>query len=319
MSTPATPPSCFIGCDVGKACIVVCDSRTERTTTIANRPQDLAAFAAALPDGCLVICEATGGHEIALLDALEAAGHAAHRADARKVKAFIRSFGTLGKSDTIDARALRSYGEERHARLDRWQTPQAHRQQLQALVLARRDFVAQRLACANRLGAPTAGAAKPYLEALLACLDQQIEAIEGAIQTLIASHPPLHRAAQALRRVPGVGPAVAAGLMGLMPELGRVGRHRAAALAGLAPHPQQSGASDGYRAVRGGRPEVRRIVFMAALSAARHHPALKLFYEKLRRGGKKPLVALTAVMRKLVVICNAVVRDANAIAATSGP
>ena len=103
----------FIGCDVGKTTIVVFDSRDGRTTDIPNRPQDLASFAKRLDDSCLVVCEATGGHEATLLDVLVQAGIAAHRADARKVKAFIRSFGTLGKTDAINARALAEYGQER--------------------------------------------------------------------------------------------------------------------------------------------------------------------------------------------------------------
>src|SRR6476660_5825513 len=154
----------FIGCDVGKTTIVVFDSRDGRTTDIPNRPQDLASFAKRLDDSCLVVCEATGGHEATLLDVLVQAGIAAHRADARKVKAFIRSFGTLGKTDAIDARALAEYGQERQTRLPRWQAPDQYRSQLQTLVLTRRDLVAERLACTNRLGAPGAQTVQPYLE-----------------------------------------------------------------------------------------------------------------------------------------------------------
>ena len=111
------------------------DSHTGQTQTIPNRPAELQRFAAALDPTCLAICEATGGHETALLEALVNAERAAHRADARKVKAFIRSFGTLAKTDAIDARALAGYGQERHAKLARWQAPDPQRDQLQALVL----------------------------------------------------------------------------------------------------------------------------------------------------------------------------------------
>ena len=98
-----------------------------------------------------------------------------------------------------------------------------------------------------------------------------------------------------------------------MPELGSLDRRKAAALAGLAPHPQQSGDTEGYRRTRGGRPEVKRVLFMAALSARKHNPNLKAFYERLVQAGKKPLVAITAIMRKLVVIANAKLRTANAL------
>ncbi len=157
--TPA--PARFIGCDVGKAGIVVFDSRDGRIRTIPNQPDDLAAFATGLDHTCLAVCEATGGHEAALLSALMQAGRAAHRADARKVKAFIRSFGTLGKTDAIDARALARSGQERHPRLARWQPPNQERDRLQTLVLTRRDLVDQRVACKNRLSSPGAQVGDP--------------------------------------------------------------------------------------------------------------------------------------------------------------
>lgn len=307
---PSKVPGRFIGCDVGKTGIVVFDSREGRIRTVPNRPDELAAFACELDQTCLVICEATGGHEAALLRAMIMAAIPAHRADARKVKAFIRSFGTLGKTDAIDARALARYGQEREARLARWQAPSESRDQLQALVLTRQDFVAGRQAARNRLTAPGAEIVKPHLEQLLDCLDTEISAIEAAIEALIHRHKPLDDAAKTLRAVAGIGPTTAAGLVALMPELGRLNRRQAAALAGLAPHPKQSGASDAYRRTKGGRPEVKRLMFMAALSAVKHHQDLKAFYQRLVANGKKKLVALTAVMRKLIVICNARLRDA---------
>jgi len=308
MTIPSKVPGSFIGCDVGKTSIVVFDSREGRIRTVPNRPDELAALAGELDQTCLVICEATGGHEAALLRAMIMAAIPAHRADARKVKAFIRSFGTLGKTDAIDARALARYGQERDGRLARWQAPDEHRDQVQALVLTRQDFVAGRQAARNRLTAPGAEIVKPHLEQLLDCLDTEISAIEAAIEALIRRHKPLDEAAKTLRAVAGIGPTTAAGLVALMPELGRLNRRQAAALAGLAPHPKQSGASDAYRRTKGGRPEVKRLMFMAALSAVKHHQDLKAFYQRLIANGKKKLVALTAVMRKLIVICNARLR-----------
>ncbi len=312
MTASSKAPTAFIGCDVGKASIVVFDSRDERTTTIPNRAEELASFAASLDDSCLVICEATGGYEAALLGAMVAASIPAHRADARKVKAFIRSFGTLGKTDAIDARALKRYGRERHAKLARWQAPDKYREQLQELVLTRRDFVDQHKACKNRLDAPQAHNVAAYLGALEQCLRAQIEAIETAIEDLIRTHAPLEAAAKTLRGVAGIGATTAAALIALMPELGQMNRRQAASLAGLAPHPNQSGASDAYRRTRGGRPQVKNVLFMAALSAARHNKDLNAFYQRLKAAGKKPIVALVAVMRKLIVICNAMLRQKTA-------
>jgi transposase len=312
MSHPATPVSRFIGCDVGKTAIVVFDSMTGRSRSIANEPQALSDFASGLEPTCFVVCEATGGYEGALLAALLAAGVPVHRADARKVKAFIRSFGTIGKTDAIDAKALARYGSDRWAELARWQARDRERLRLQGLVLARRDMVRDRLAYANRRAAPGAEPAQAHLDALLASFDAQIKAIDADINVLTAQCQPIARAVNTLVAIEGMGAKTATALIALMPELGSLAR-RQAALAGLAPHPRQSGELDAYRRTRGGRPEVKRVLFMAALSARKHNPTLKAFFERLVLAGKKPLVAITAIMRKLVVIANAKLKAANAL------
>ena len=311
--TPSVPAH-FIGCDVGKSSIVVFDSRDNRTRTVPNHAEPLAAFAATLDATCLAICEATGGYEAGLLQALIDAGCPAHRADARKVKAFIRSFGTMGKTDAIDARALARYGQERHARLARWQNADVHRDTLQALVLARRDLVDQRVAASNRLLAPGAAAIKPHLTRLLACLNDEIAALEADAQAVLQAHPPLAERVRRLRTMKGMGLVTAICVVALMPELGSLDRRQAASLSGLAPHPSQSGATDGYRRTKGGRPEMKKVLFMAALTAAKHDVRLKTFYEGLVERGKKKLVALIAVMRKMIVICNAILRPTSTAA-----
>lgn len=303
--TACSIPTAFIGCDVGKTGIVVYDSRDGRVRTIPNQREPLAALAASLDARCLVICEATGGYEAALLDALASAGCAAHRADARKVKAFIRSLGTLGKNDAIDARALARYGQERHATLPRWQGTDTLRAALHALVMARRDMVASRTAWTNRRQAPGAAAIDTLVAPLCEILDTQIRAIDDAIAALLETHQPLARTVNTLCTITGIGPVTARTLAALMPELGTLSRRQAASLAGLAPHPKQSGNRDAYRPVRGGRPLIRQTLFMAALTATRHNPQLKSFYQRLIANGKKPIVALTATMRKLITIANA--------------
>ena len=218
-ASAASPiPTRFLGCDVGKAGIVVFDSRDASLRTLPNQPDSLATFAAGLDPTCLVVCEATGGYEDALLAALLTAGCPAHRADARKVKAFIRSFGTLAKSDTLDARALAHYAQERHARLARWQAPDPDRERLQTLVLTRADLVAQRTACTNRLAAPGAEPVRTCLEALRTCLDTQIQALDAAIAALVRAAAELVRAERVLRAIPGIGATTAAALIGLMPR-----------------------------------------------------------------------------------------------------
>lgn len=312
MDVSTIMPARFVGCDVGKATIVVFDSETGRITTLPNEDAALAAFAHALAPDSLTICEATGGYEAALLDALVTAGRAVHRADARKVKAFIRSLGTLGKNDAIDARALARYGRERHDQLVRWHPRERQRDQLRLLVTTRRELVRERVAYRNRIQAPGMADVTPRLRRILAALDAEIAGLDTDIDALIHACDRLRRAADTLRAIPGVGPNTAAQLIALMPELGTLNRRQAAALAGLAPHPRQSGSNDAYRRTRGGRPELRQALFMAGLAAARHNPRLRAFYKRLRDNGKKPIVALIALMRKLIVIANAQMRDAIA-------
>jgi transposase len=308
-------PRRFIGCDVGKSTLVFCEHGQAATYEVANTKADIAAFAKTLDASCLLVCEATGGHEALLLDIVTALGLAAHRADARRVKAFIRSHGVLGKTDAIDTRQLALYAKERHESLPLWQAPDPDRLKLQSLVLTRQDMVADRVAWSNRLKAPGADHAKAHMREILSCLEGHISAIEAEIKVLLKTAPDLARDEKVLAAIPGIGPTTAAALIALMPELGALGRRQAAALAGLAPHPRQSGASNAYRRTRGGRPLVKKAIFMAALNACQHNPQLRQTYQRLIKAGKKPIVALTAIMRKLIVIANAKLRDAATLRA----
>lgn len=309
MNGVTTSPARFIGCDVGKKEIVVFDSLSRNVSSLTNSPPALAEFAAELDPDVLVICEATGGYEAMLLEALAAQRRPAHRADARKVKAFIRSFGTLGKSDAIDAKALARYGEERHLQLPRWKPANKERAALAGLVLTRQDMVKDRTAWSNRSRAP--GGRAEIIAPLLTALNIQIRTVEAEIKALLDTCQPLREAVAVLRTIKGLGPTIAPTLIALMPELGTLDRRRIASLAGLAPHPNQSGTSDGYRKVRGGRAQIKPILLLPAMTAARHDPNLKAFYQRLIADGKKPIVALVAVMRKMIIIANARLRDAE--------
>lgn len=305
------PIPAIFGCDVGKDEIVIHDREKGSTLTLSNEPKALAKFAAQLPADAFVVCEATGGYETQLLEAVTRAGRRAHRAHPRKVKAFIRSFGTLAKTDAIDARALARYGAERQAGLAPWQPPPPALRRLHDLVAMRKDLVADRLAWNNRLKAPAGQHLASHLACVIETLDKTLREIEAEIEETLRQDPELHRNATALKTVPGIGKATAATLLALMPELGSLNRKTAAALAGLAPHPNQSGNKNAYRRTRGGRPEVKKSLFMAAMVAAKHNKTLKAFYARLIQNAKKPILALTAVMRKLIIIANAVIRDAK--------
>lgn len=314
MSVPYPIYEHFIGVDVGKSMLVVHDTRTGRLGEVANTPKAVRAFVKTIGPNCLIVCEATGGHEALLLSCALQAGAAAHRADAAKVKAFIRSFGRLGKSDRIDCRGLSDYGKERCAILAPWRKPDEVCQQLQTLVERRADLTAMRAAEKNRAGAPAASPACAKIlsascRAILAALTKQIDALEEKIKALIKQDESLAQSADTMRHIPGVGFVTAASLLALMPELGTLPRRKAAALAGLAPHPDDSGKRAGHRSVKGGRPQVKAVIFMAALAASRGASEMGDYYRRLITDGKKPMVALTALMRKLIVRLNARLRD----------
>ena len=312
MNPSVMPTPRVIGCDVGKNTIVACDSLTGRTTDLANRPETLTAFLADLPQTCLVVCEATGGYETTLLLAAVELGMPAHRADARRVKAYIRSLGRIAKTDRIDAHGLARYGQDRHADLPRWQPADTARDDLRTLVRLRTQLVKHRAALTNQIKAPGGTVAKHRLRALLAAATEQIDAIESDIANLVERQPAIARTVDLIRNIPGCGPVTAVTVTALMPELGTMTGRQAASLAGLAPHPHQSGQRDGYRRTRAGRPDLKRALFMAAMAARNHNPQLKPVYERLVANGKKPIVAITALMRKLITIINARVRDALA-------
>lgn len=316
MTRSAMPALQVIGCDVGKDAIVADDSRTGQSTELTNHPEALKAFVATLPQTALVVCEATGGHEAALLRAAWEAGVPAHRADARRVKAFIRSLGRLGKTDHLDAQGLARYGLERQADLPRWRPAGAGRDDLRSLVRLRAQLVKQRTALSNQLKAPGSNAAKPHLGALIDAITERITAVEADIADLLDRQPAIAQTVDIIRAIPGCGPVTAVTVAALMPELGSMSGRQAASLAGLAPHPHQSGQRDGYRRTRGGRTDLKRALFMAAMAARNHNPHLSAVYQRLVANGKKPIVAITALMRKLITIINARVRDARAVPVT---
>jgi transposase len=306
----------FIGIDIGKAFFDAgCSSRPHQTQQFANNPAGFEAFAEAYADklaAALVVMEATGGYEAALLAWLLQKSIRVHRADPRAASYFIRSLGKRAKTDRLDALALARYGQERHADLPLARLQPASQAALESLLARRADLVEMRVAERNRLKHPRYGAdlaLSGSVKAVLKVLEAQIEAVHQAIEQLICQSPRLEAMLELMTSIPGIGRQTAYTLLAHMPELGALTRRQAASLAGCAPHPRDSGKTTGYRATAGGRATVKRALFMAALAARNFHPELKPFYNRLIQNGKKPMVALTAIMRKLIVILNAKLRD----------
>jgi transposase len=284
-----------------------------KSAQFPNSEGGFAAFAAWCGDplaDALVVCEATGGYEAAFIGFLVARSVRVHRATPYLVKSYIRSLGLKAKTDRIDARALARYGAERGADLAPYRPPPESQRQLAATLTRREELVAMRVAEINRSHQPLY--ADPTLArslaAVLATLNSEIASLEARAAEIVAADPCLKARFDALTSIPGVGRQTALVLQARMPELGRIDRRAAASLAGCAPHPRDSGITRGRRTVWGGRASLKRALFMAAMAARNHDPAMRAFFERLVHNGKPKMVAIVAVMRKIVVTANARVR-----------
>jgi transposase len=305
----------FIGIDISKDTfeVAVHDSAA-KPEAYPNTSEGFAAFATQF-DGvlhkALIVLEATGAYERALLIDLARRGTAVHRVQPAKAASYARSLRSHGKSDAIDARALARYGAERHGHLPLFMPPEQAQQELQDLYSRRQDLIAMRVAERQRRQHPRYADTLDSVQRMLTALDEEIAAIESRINALIRDNTRLRAKQQVMTELKGVGETTAMALLARMPELGRMTRRQAAALAGIAPHPNDSGKRSGHRSIRGGRQDVRTALYMAAISAITHNQHFKNMYQRLLQKGKKPLVAMNAVMRKMIVILNAKIRDAE--------
>ena len=254
-----------------------------------------------------VVYEATGAYHRQLEKTLGQAGLPIARVNPRQARRFAEAIGTLAKTDRLDAAMLARMGAA-------LQPPQTHPADqaladLEDLHLARRALVKDRTAARNRQKILRLPLIKRQLAQRLRQIDRQIKAIEAAIDQQIKDHPDLRRRFVILISIPGISNTTAATLLVEMPELGTLQPRQTASLAGLAPVARQSGTWRGKAHIRGGRANLRQALYMPALVATRFNPDLKAIYTRLRNAGKTPKVPITAVMRKLIITANALIRD----------
>lgn len=256
-----------------------------------------------------VICEATGGYERDVVEALHQGTIALSILNPARVRHFARAQGQRAKTDRIDAAVLSAYGQAFQPK----PTPSRTQAEQHLVELVRRRvqllemLVAQRQQ-AERLSLPSL---RRQAKSLVRRLEADIAQIEEQLQELRQQTASLDERAKKLQAITGVGAITALAVLAELPELGTLNRRQTAALAGLAPHPRDSGQWQGRRTIGGGRAEVRRALYMAALVAARSNTILKVFYQRLREAGKPAKVALTALMRKLIVLMNHILKDPN--------
>ena len=305
-----------IGVDVAKATLEVGFSDREATLAPSNDDAGheallghLSSLRAEGATIALIVLEATGGLEQDVARQLQLAGYPVVVVNPRQARDFARSMGYLAKTDRLDARVLAHMGQTLLQRDDLRKLikplPDERQRMLQALVTRRRQLVAMRVAEQQRAGAPDKRMRRS-LNIILKALDRELARLDKELQEFIGQqHAEL---AALLDSVKGVGKTTISTLLAEVPELGELNSREVSALVGLAPINRDSGAMRGKRIIFGGRPAVRRVLYMAALVAVRHNAVIKVFYERLVAAGKPKKLALIACARKLLTILNAMAR-----------
>jgi len=312
LPSPTRDARITVGVDVSKATLEVAISEGARSLVLPNDEAGCAALLSELRelDVALVLFEATGGFELACATALQLAGLAVAVINPRQARDFARAMGYLAKTDRIDAAVLADMARTLLARSDLSKLvkplPDAQQLELQGLVTRRRQLIAMKLAEDHRMKMPGVRQRRS-LNTIIKALDREIARVDKDLQAFVgANHAEL---AALLDSVKGVGKATISTLLAEVPELGKLSGREVSALVGVAPINRDSGTMRGKRSIFGGRPDVRRVLFMAALVASRHNPVIKAFYQRLLAAGKPKKVALVACMRKLLTILNAMVRS----------
>ncbi|HEY3917552.1 MAG TPA: IS110 family transposase [Stellaceae bacterium] len=299
----------FVGIDVSKDRLDVHVRPLGMGFSVGNETAGHAALIARLRPlrTTRIVLEATGGYERALWLSLSEAGLVAAVVNPRQVRQFARASGRLAKTDRLDAEVIAHFAETFSPVAVRNPDPVADR--LGEHVLYRRGLSEEIVALDNQAQRLESAALRSRAARRLTALRAELKEIEREMAAIVADDRAKAALFACLTAFKGVGPVLAWTLIANMRELGSLNRHQAAALIGVAPFNHDSGKRRGYRAIAGGRIQVRNVLYLATLSAVRHNPAIKEFYTRLRDNGKAPKVALVACMRKLATILNATVRD----------
>lgn len=298
----------FVGVDVAKATLDIALRPRAQTWQVIYDDTHVEAFVTQLNElsPTLIVVEATGGLERSLVAALVAARLPVVVINPRQARDFAKATGRLAKTDRIDAQVLAPYGEA--IRPSFRPLPDADTQQWRALVDRRRQLVDMMTAEQSRLNT-SPSRVRDSIEAHLAWLQQQWASLDDDLDDMLQSSPIWRERDDILQSTPGVGPVLSRTLRSQLPELGDLNRKEIAALVGVAPFNRDSGTWRGRRTIWGGRAAVRSVLYMSTLVATRHNPVIREFYERLLAAGKAKKVALTACMRKLLTILNAMVKN----------
>jgi transposase len=297
-----------VGIDVAKASLEIAVGERGEMRAFANTPDDLLRIATWLKSLAprIIVVEATGKYEQALVAALAAADLPVVVVNPRQVRDFAKALGILAKTDALDARVLARFGAD--VRPEIRPLADDETRQLQELLARRAQLIIMHTAESNRLAMATAKPVRKSVRSTIEFIERQLEKIDDEFGERLQASPVWKAKENLLKSVPGVGEQTARTLIAALPELGTCSRQKIGVLVGVAPLNDDSGTIRKQRIVRGGRSVVRRVLYMAALVGVRYNPLLKAHYEKLVAAGKKKKVALVACMHKLLTVLNAMVR-----------
>lgn len=301
--------SLFVGIDVASAKLDLARSDSDKVLTLANDSQGIRRIVDQLRSEppAVIVVEATGGLERPLLDALLDAGLPVALVNPGKVRYFAKGLGILAKTDAIDARVLVQFARLASPRLAEKRS--IHQAELQALIICRRQLTASRTEQTNRRTTTASKAAGKSIDAVLKTLNRQIDSLNEQIRELVNADDDFKNLDRLLQSVPGVGPVLSSTLTAELSELGKTDRRHIGALVGIAPFNHDSGRLKGKRAIRGGRTQVRSVLYMAGVTAMRCNPIIKTFADRLKAAGKPTKLVIVACMRKLLSFLNVMVRD----------
>ena len=297
----------FVGIDVCKAWLDVAVHEQEETFRAGNEDVGIANLVQRMKElkPALIVLEPTGGFEMLVVAELTHAGLPAVVVNAKRVRDFARASGRLAKTDKLDAKVLAHFAAAIQPPLRSLRSEEE--EQLTALLTRRKQVLDMLTVEKNRLVTVRAKM-RTDIETHIQWLSNSLKELNQEIGSFVESSPVWKEKDAVLQSVPGVGPVTSATMLGMLPELGKLNRQQIAALVGVAPVNKDSGRKQGKRRVYGGRADVRSVLYMAALAAKKFNPVIRKFYERLIKQGKEKKVALTACMRKLLVILNVMMR-----------
>lgn len=298
----------YIGIDISKKQLDMALSTDNSCWSCDNTDEALENLAKQLKklNPALVVLEATGGLEISVAGTLAIQGLPVVVVNPRQVRDFAKAKGVLAKTDRLDARVIAQFAEAVHPPVRPLKDEDLQR--LDALVVRRRQLVEMLSAEKNRFSAAPKSI-KADIKTHITWLEKRLRDVDNQLKQAIKSSPLWREKDEVLQSCPGVGPVLSVCLLSNLPELGKLNRKQIAALAGVAPFNRDSGKMRGRRSIWGGRSDVRAMLFMSTLTGIRCNPVLKPFYEQLRANGKEHKVAMTACMRKLLTILNAMLKN----------